>query len=77
VDVTYREHAIRVSCAGHWQAVMVELRSGATLPTKVSAHRAEGRTVLLRRACELIDVYVAAQAARSERAVRGRKLTRR
>lgn len=64
VDITYRGHAIRVIRAGGWQAVAVELDSGATLPTKVSALANEGRPVLLRRACELIDVYIAAQAAR-------------
>ncbi|WP_421761391.1 hypothetical protein [Devosia sp.] len=48
-----------------WHAVLVELDSGTTLPTKATALMREGRTVALERAHELVDLYIDGVAARA------------
>jgi len=65
VDEQYRGHAIRISRSSMWHAVLVELDSGTTLPTKATALMREGRTVALERAHELVDLYIDGVAARA------------
>lgn len=58
MDECYRDYRIRVDGATGWNAVITELATGVVLPTKATARRDEGPIVVLRRARELIDVYL-------------------
>ena len=60
----YRGHAIRLARTSHWDAVLIELETGTTLPTKATALMREGRGVALARAQHLIDIYLDGTAAR-------------
>ena len=59
----YRGHSIRVTRRHFWDAVIIEAATGAILPTKASAQLHEGRSVVIARACELIDLYMNATPA--------------
>jgi hypothetical protein len=63
----YRGHLIRFVSTDHWSAELVELSSGALLPTMVTASADEGLDVCTARAHDLIDVYLAAQEKRDRR----------
>jgi len=54
----YRGHSIRVTRTRLWDAVIIEAETGIVLPTKATAQLHEGRSVVIARACELIDLYV-------------------
>jgi hypothetical protein len=54
----YRGHSIQVTRTRFWDAVIIEAATGIVLPTKATATLHEGRSVVLTRACELIDLYV-------------------
>ncbi len=68
VNEYYRGHAIRITRAGMWHAVLVELESGTILPTKATALTREGRAIVLERAQELVDLYIDGVAARAAHA---------
>jgi hypothetical protein len=67
VDKDYRGHLIRLIETDRWSAELVELRSGALLPTTVSATADEGEEICAERARCLIDLYLDAQAERDRR----------
>lgn len=54
----YRGHDIVMLDGPPLSAVIIERRSGATLPTKITAFPNEGEYACLRRARELIDLYL-------------------
>ena len=54
----YRGYRIRLIEAERWSAEVVELASGALLPTKLIATPEESLRELSRRALKLVDVYV-------------------
>ena len=54
----YRGHRIDLARTRFWEAVIVEAETGITLPTKATALLKEGRSVALRRACHLVDLYL-------------------
>jgi hypothetical protein len=54
----YRGHAIVVLNESPVSAVIFEQLTGTELPTKVTAHPGESEGNFLRRACDLIDVYL-------------------
>jgi hypothetical protein len=58
LNENYRGHSIRVTRTRFWDAIIVEAESGIVLPTKVTAQLHEGRSVVIARAYELIDLYV-------------------
>ena len=57
----YRGHTIRLISGERWSAELIEQRSGALLPTTVSASAREGVDVCVARARDLIDLYLDAQ----------------
>jgi hypothetical protein len=63
----YRGHHIRLIEGECWRAELVELDSGALLPTTVTASPSEGVEVCAERARALIDLYLRAQARVDER----------
>lgn len=62
MDETYRGFIIRVSLTSRWEAHLIEIASGAALPTKSTALSGEGRSVALTRARALADLYAGAIA---------------
>ena len=54
----YRGHEIRITRAGAWSAQLVELRTGAVLPTRATAEAQEALTVCVERAVRLVDLYL-------------------
>lgn len=56
--LNYRGHQIRITRAGVWSAELVELSTGAVLPTKATAGAQEELTVCVERAACLVDLYV-------------------
>jgi hypothetical protein len=54
----YRGHDIVILNESPVSAVIFEQLTGTELPTKVTAHPGESEGNFLRRACELIDVYL-------------------
>jgi len=63
----YRGHIIRLIEGRSWSAELVELKSGALLPTTVTATADEGIDVCAERARELIDLYLSVQAKKDGR----------
>jgi hypothetical protein len=61
VQRDYRGHLIRLIETEGWSAELVELDTGALLPTTVSATESEGVEVCAARAESLIDLYLEAQ----------------
>jgi hypothetical protein len=61
--VNYRGHHISIVEGIDITAHLTDLRTSAALPTKVSATLEEGPTVLLKRAKELIDLYLTPSTA--------------
>lgn len=57
----YRGHLIRMTHGPVWQAELIELATGALLPTSVMASTSEGVEVCVRRARALVDLYLDAQ----------------
>lgn len=62
----YRGHLIRRVGGARWSAELVDLRTGALLPTSVSATASEGLEVCAERARELIDIHLEGEAKRDE-----------
>ena len=58
----YRGHSIRLIRYETWRAEVVERDTGALLPTMVTASPDEGVAVCAKRARELIDLYLEAEA---------------
>ena len=58
MNVSYRGHEIRMTRADAWSAELFELRTGALLPTKVTAGAAEEMRVCVERARALVDLYL-------------------
>lgn len=58
MNLNYRGHEIRITRAGAWSAELVELSTGAVLPTKVTAEAMEALTVCVERAVSLVDLYL-------------------
>ena len=54
----YRGHEIVMIDGRPLSAIIIERRSGATLPTKVIAFPNEGEHACLRRARDLVDLYL-------------------
>lgn len=66
----HRGHIIRL-VEGFWLgAELIERETGTVLPTMVTASASEGCEVLAARACDLIDLYLDAEARIDRRAVR-------
>ena len=66
MNFNYRGHEIRITRAGAWSAQLVELRTGAMLPTRATAEAQEALTVCVERAVCLVDLYLeGARRARS------------
>ncbi len=63
----YRGHVIRFIEGELWRAELIERASGALLPTMATAERAEGIGICARRARNLIDLYLDAQAQADRR----------
>ena len=61
--VNYRGHVITVLEGAASTAQLTDLYSGTLLPTKVTINADEGIDVLLERAKELIDLYLASATA--------------
>ena len=64
----YRGHRIDLARTRFWEAVIIETETGITLPTKATALLKEGRSVALRRACKLIDLYLGSAPSEAMRA---------
>jgi len=56
----YRGHRIRLFQAERWTAELVELATGALLPTKLTAAEDESFQELAARARQLVDLYLEA-----------------
>jgi hypothetical protein len=54
----YRGHRIRLIMAQRWTAELVELATGALLPTKLTADEDESFHALAARARRLVDTYL-------------------
>ena len=54
----YRGHRIRLFQAERWTAELVELATGALLPTKLTAAEDESFHALATRARQLVDLYL-------------------
>ncbi|MGV3491832.1 MAG: hypothetical protein ACO1OG_10965 [Devosia sp.] len=63
MNETYRGFTIRLEQAGAWNAKIIEMSTGATLPTMATALLGEGPRMALVRARKLIDVYACALEA--------------
>lgn len=63
----YRGHFIRLIHAERWIAELIELDTGALLPTSVTATASEGLEICAERARALIDRYLEAPADRDRR----------
>jgi hypothetical protein len=57
LDETYRGFAIRLERVGEWHAKIIEMATGALLPTMATALVEEGQATALFRARRLVDVY--------------------
>lgn len=57
----YRGHRICLIAAEHWTAQLVELATGAVLPTMVVATPGESFRDVAARARKLVDIYVDTQ----------------
>lgn len=64
LNVHYRGHEIRITKRDDWSVELVELESGAILPTKVTAPAAEALMVCVDRARNLVDLYLGASPPR-------------
>jgi hypothetical protein len=64
LNLNYRGHEIRITRAETWSAELVELDTGALLPTKVTAPAIEELIVCVERARCLVDLYLLAQERR-------------
>jgi len=64
--IRYRDHLVLVTEHDTIDAEIAELESKAKFPTKATATDDEGIDVCLRRAFDLIDLYVDAQAQADE-----------
>ena len=60
----YRGHRISLIEADRWSAEVIELASGALLPTKITASSEETMREVSARARRLIDIYVDAPVHR-------------
>jgi hypothetical protein len=58
MNEVYRGHEIILLDGAPLSAILIERASGATLPTKVTAFPDEGEYACLRRARELVDLYL-------------------
>lgn len=58
MNLNYRGHEIRISRDDAWSAELIELRTGALLPTKVTAEAVEEMVVCVERARSLVDLYL-------------------
>ncbi len=58
MNFNYRGHQIRITRAAAWSAELVELRTGAVLPTKVTTEAMDELTVCVERAVSLVDLYL-------------------
>ncbi|HVW91817.1 MAG TPA: hypothetical protein VHB74_04340 [Devosia sp.] len=58
MNEVYRGHEIVLLEGPPLSAVLIERRSGATLPTKVTALPNEGEYACLKRARQLVDLYL-------------------
>ena len=65
MNLNYRGHEIRITQAEDWSVELVELRTGALLPTKVTAPAVEELIVCVDRACSLVDLYLEGQERRA------------
>jgi hypothetical protein len=71
VQRDYRGHLIRLIEAEGWSAELVELDTGALLPTSASATQSEGVEVCAARAESLVDLYLEAQQELDRRSRKG------
>lgn len=58
MNLIYRGHEIRLTRTHAWSAEFFELRTGALLPTKVTAGATEDMTVCVERARTVVDLYL-------------------
>ena len=58
----YRGHRIHLFQAERWTAELVELATGALLPTKLTAAEGESFQALAARARHLVDLYLEVEA---------------
>jgi hypothetical protein len=72
LNFNYRGHEIRITRAGAWSAELVELSTGAVLPTKVTAEAMEALTVCVERAVCLVDLYLEGRRRRTTDGLRAR-----
>jgi len=72
LNLNYRGHEIRITRAGAWSAELVELSTGAVLPTKVTAEAMEALTVCVERAVCLVDLYLEGERRRTTDSHRAR-----